>query len=90
MKSQTTYTKAMTLGPFLTLILLSSPKRTKATNDALQSVSGAVPTFAYTTLTKREEVFNEAKPTPTSPLTLGPILTLILTVGRSQSQAGGG
>ena len=86
MKTQTTYTKAMTLGPFLTLILLSSSRRGRAASEALRAASAAGSTSDYAHLATREEAFNQSQATP---LTVGPFLTLILTSGRSQPQAGG-
>jgi hypothetical protein len=85
MKTQATHTKANTLGPFLTLILLSSPERGRAASEELRSSTGEVPVFGYTHLTTREGAFNESMPAPRPPLILGPMLTLILTV-RSQPQ----
>ena len=90
MKTQTTYTRGKTLGPFLTLILLSSPERSRAAREELRSWTGEVPVAGYAHLTTREEAFNPSKPASRPPLTLGPMLTLILTVARSQPQAGEG
>jgi hypothetical protein len=84
MKSQATYTRAMTLGPFLTLILLSSPRRGRAASEALRSSSSEVPAGGYARLDMRAKGFNPTKP---APLTAGPFLTLILTSGQSQSRA---
>jgi hypothetical protein len=87
MKTQTTYAKAPTLGPFLTLILLSSPERGTAASEQLRS-STDVPAVGYNHLVAREEALNESKPASRPPLTLGPMLTLILTSRRSQPLAG--
>ncbi|MGB8885745.1 MAG: hypothetical protein WCC87_03430 [Candidatus Korobacteraceae bacterium] len=89
MKTQTTYTKATTLGPFLSLILLSSARRGRAASEKLRSSTSEVPAVACDRLVAREEAFNESKPASRPPLNVGPMLTLILTVGRSQPQAGG-
>ena len=81
MQSQTTYTRAKTLGPFLTLILLASPERGRTASEALQSASVGSSTSSYTPFATREETFYGGKP---AARTLGPLLTLILTVGRSR------
>jgi hypothetical protein len=86
MKPQMIYTRAKTLGPFLTLILLSSSRRRRASSEALRSASAEVPTSDYVPFAKREETFCDAKPTPRPPLKLGPILTLILTVAQHRSE----
>ena len=86
MQSRTTYTRAKTLGPFLTLILLSSPERGRASGEALRSAPAEAPTSNYIPVAGREEAVHETKPAPRPPLKLGPILTLILTVGRSQPE----
>ena len=88
MKTQTTYAKAPTLGPFLTLILLSSPERGRAASEQLRSSTDEVPAVGYNHLVAREEALNESKPASRPPLTLGPMLTLILTSRRSQPLAG--
>ena len=89
MMSQTTYTKAMQLGPFLTLILLSSSQRGQAISETLRPLSDVLPASACTSLTQQDEAFDQSKPAPRSALTLGPLSTLILTSERSQPQAGG-
>jgi hypothetical protein len=86
MKTQTAYTKAMTLGPFLTLILLSSGRRGRAASETLRSSSGDFPAVDYAHLATPEEALNQSK---SGPSTVGPFLTLILTSGRSQPQASG-
>ncbi len=85
MQSQTTYTRAKTLGPFLTLILLSSPERGSALSKALRSASAEGPTSDHVSFAAREEAFREAEPAP-RPLKLGPMLTLILTAERRQPE----
>jgi len=82
MKPQMIYTRAKTVGPFLTLILLSS-RRDEATSEVPHS-SAEGPSSYHTDFVTREEASSETKPAPRPPLRLGPILTLILTVGRSQ------
>ena len=89
MRPQITYTKAMQLGPFLTLILLSSSRRGRAISETLRLLSDELPALACDSLGRREEVFNQSEPAPRSAVTMGPLLTLILTSGRSQPQAGG-
>jgi hypothetical protein len=89
MTSQMTYTKAMQLGPFLTLILLSSSRRGRAISENLRLLSDELPALACDSPGQREEVFNPSEPAPRSAVTMGPLLTLILTSGRSQPQAGG-
>lgn len=89
MKPQTVYTRATTLGPFLTLIVLSSSQRGKATSDALRLLSDDTPTCGYASLTSREGGFNQTQSLSRSTENSGPFLTLILTSGRSQPQAGG-
>jgi hypothetical protein len=86
MQSQTTYTRAKTLGPFLTLILLSSPERGRASSEVLRSAPAEGLTSDYVPDATREEPFYETKPAPRPPLKLGPVLTLILTLGRSRSE----
>jgi len=85
MKSQMTYTRAKTLGPFLTLILLASPERGRASSEALRSAPAEGSTSDYVPFATREETSCETKPAPRPPLKLGPILTLILTVARRRS-----
>lgn len=86
MQSQTTYTRAKTLGPFLTLILLSSPERGRASSEALRSAPAEGSTSDQVPFATREEEFHETNPAPRQPLKLGPILTLILTLGGSRSE----
>jgi len=86
MQSQTTYTRAKTLGPFLTLILLASPERGRASGEALRPASAEGSTSDYVPVATREETFHETKPAPRPPLKLGPILTLIMTLGQRQSE----
>jgi hypothetical protein len=84
MQSQMTYTRAKTLGPFLTLILTLS-ERGRALSEALRPVSPGSATPDYVPLAAREETFHETKSAP-RPLRLGPILTLILTAERHQPE----
>jgi hypothetical protein len=86
MQAQTTYTRAKTLGPFLTLILLSSPDRGRASGEALRSVPAEGSTSDYLPFDTQEEAFHETKAAPRPPSKLGPILTLILTVSRRRSE----
>jgi hypothetical protein len=86
MQSQTTYTRAKTLGPFLTLILLASPERGKASSEALRSAPAEGPTSDYVPVATPEKVSHETKPVPRPPLKLVPILTLIMTLGQRQSE----
>ncbi len=78
MKSQKINTKAMTLGPFLTLILLSSPGRAKATHEARRSATREDLACAYGSVATQEEIFNLTPPRPPAPITPGPFLSLIL------------
>lgn len=86
MQSQTTYTRAKTLGPFLTLILLSSPRRDEGTSELPRSLAQGPSSYNPDFVTQ-EEVLSETKVAPRSPLKLGPILTLILTVARRHSES---
>ena len=86
MKTQTTYPKAKTLGSFLTLILLSSSQRGRASSEALRSAPAQGSISDHAPFATREEAFHLTKPAPRPPLKLGPILTLILTVGRRRSE----
>ena len=52
MQSQTTFTRAKTLGPFLTLILLSSPRRDRAGSEILRPASAEGSTPDYTPLAR--------------------------------------
>jgi hypothetical protein len=85
MPSQVTYARAKTLGPFLTLILLSSPKRGRALSQALRSASVGSSTSDYTPFAKYDEACFEPKLAPRN-ATAGPILALILAVERSHSE----
>jgi len=85
MQSQTTNTRAKTLGPFLTLILLSSARRGRASSQALRSAPAERPTSEYVPFATTQETLHGSRPAA-RPLELGPILTLILTVKRSQPE----
>ncbi len=89
MKAQKVYTKATTLGPFLTLIVLASSQRGKATSAALRLLYDDAPTCAYAPLNPREESLSLNPSVSQCPAPAGPFLTLILTSGRSQPHAGG-
>lgn len=78
-------TRAKTLGPFLTLILLSSSRRDEGTSEVPQSLAQG-PSSRNPDFVTPEEALSETKVAPRSPLKLGPILTLILTVGRSRPE----
>jgi hypothetical protein len=77
MKSQIT-TRATTLGPFLTLILLASSQRAKAAIGVPASILDE-PRSSAATLALQEEVFAEDSPAASSPPTTGPFLRLILS-----------
>ena len=78
MKSQSVSTRAIALGPFLTLILLASPKRGRAMSEAAARDPGQITLTDSASLASPDEAFKQAKPARRSPGTLGPFLTLIL------------
>jgi hypothetical protein len=55
MQLQTIHTRAKTLGPFLTLILLASPERRRAASEAFQSALVGSATSDYTPFATRDE-----------------------------------
>jgi hypothetical protein len=85
MPSQTTNSKAKTLGPFLTLIL-SSTKGDKATRTALQPESVGSSTSHYCPCATSDETLHATESAFRTPLILGPFLTLILTTRRHRSK----
>ena len=89
MKTQTIHTAATTLGPFLTLILLASPRRERATSGAQRPTSDDGLNSGRPYLATREEIFNESRPAPRAPVTLGPFLTLILSSRRCNTHGEG-
>lgn len=84
MQSQTTNSRAKTLGPFLTLIL-SSTKRSIAARSALQSELVGSSTSHYLPSAASVEPLHATKPASRT-LTLGPFLTLILTLRRHRPE----
>ncbi len=84
MPSQTTNSKAKMLGPFLTLIL--SSKRNKAARAALRSESAGSLASHYRPSATSAETLHATEPASRAPLTLGPFLTLILTLRRYRSK----
>ncbi len=89
MKSQKVYTKATTLGPFLTLIVLASSQRGKATSDAIRLLNDNAPAGADAPRKPGEGSFGPDQSVSPCPPPSGPFLTLILNSGRSQPHAGG-
>ena len=89
MKAQKVYSKATTLGPFLTLIVLASSQRGKATSSALRLLCDNAPACGYVPLKPGEGCFSPDSSSSRRPASSGPFLTLILTSGRSQPHAGG-
>ena len=86
MQSQTTYTRAKTLGPFLTpdsVVVAGAGQRIRAKPFGRRRPR--VPTSDHVPFAAREEAFREAEPAP-RPLKLGPMLTLILTPERRQPE----
>ena len=87
MKSQRIYTKALTLGPFLTLIVLSSPAGGAAARKTARPETSEEASFPYGNCPTQEEVFS-TKPDAVAPAaSLGPFLKLILASGGSQPQS---
>ena len=85
MKRETIYTRAMTLGPFLTLILLASSRRAAAEcNGAIAAQIAARPA-------SRNEADGDvrlpAKSILAVPEAIGPFLTLILNSSGSHSHS---
>lgn len=85
MQAQTTFRRVKTLGPFLTLILLSSPTRDAATSQVPLS-SAQAPSSCHSNFVTPQEAFGDRRIAPRPPLRLGLILTLILTLGQRQSE----
>lgn len=89
MTKRIVYTSAPTLGPFLTLILLRSHRKARATAGSaseVAEVAGCSATgdetcdvAAYTGLIEDESARTEAPFIPANRMPLGPFLTLILT-----------
>ena len=84
MQARMTFTRARTIGPILTLILLSSPERGREAS-AIPGRAAEGPASDHTPLAAHEEAFHAAMPArrPRQP---GPILTLILTAEGSQPE----
>lgn len=85
MQSQTTNSRAKTLGPFLTLIF-SAAKRNKAALAAFRPESAQSLTSPCIRFAKVDEGFHATKSTPPTLLMPGPFLTMILTLGRRQPE----
>jgi hypothetical protein len=87
MNGQMFSTRAKSLGPFLTLILLSSPRR----EHRLSEVSGGKRQGSFfdpeATLEMCELAYEAQAVRRTPPLKLGPFLTLILTVACNWSHS---
>jgi hypothetical protein len=90
MKTQTTYTRATALGPFLTLILLSSSERGRAIREDLRRLSDESPSSVRSPSAASNESCGATTLISLSPDRSGPFLTLILNSGRSQPQVSGG
>ena len=86
-KTSTIYSKAMTLGPFLTLILLASSREEQA--EPAQPVGSRSSASCRDFYMPGERAFRPtpviAAPTPTT----GPFLNLILNLKQSEQQASG-
>ncbi len=84
MKPQMICTRAKTFGPFLTLILLSS-QQDKATSEVSHSPADG-PSSHHADLFALEEGLSRSESAPRQSLKLGPILTLILTLGQREAK----
>jgi hypothetical protein len=77
MQSQTTFTRAKTLGPFLTLILLSSPGRDRAGSEILRHGVGRGFHFGLHAPGGAGRSIPRDRAGSAAAAKLGPILTLI-------------
>jgi len=85
MKNQTLYSHATTLGPFLKLVLALAEQRARRENETSRAATAGRPLPTVAITAAMAEVAKQKQPVCSSPIVLGPFLTMLLTLAERKA-----